>query len=203
MRNKMTDNKGFSLVEMVVVVLIIAILAVALAPQVIKWLEHSRNATDEQTKNTLLEYCGYALTEEDAFKRVRSEKYKLTITKTVSGTTYTYTDPEGDHVGASQVNAEDPYWKNLLKCIGIPSFEKFEAETEIESTPEPDKPVEITILIYKGGYTYGKLTGIENETLGIKESHVADDLFDEDDEPSTEPDAEPEGGAPDAEAPEV
>lgn len=182
-KKRLSDNKGFSLVEMVVVVLIIAILAVALAPQVIKWIEHSRNASDEQTKNTLLEYCGYALTEEEAFKRVRSEKYKLTITKTVNETTYTYSDPEGDHVGAENVNAEDPYWKNLLKCIGIPSFTKFEAETEIKSSPEPDKPIEICILIYKGGYTYGKLTGIENETLDIKDNTVAEDLFNEADTP--------------------
>ena len=43
------NNKGFSLVELIVVILIMAIIAVALAPQVIKWVgEAGKSATQNQ-----------------------------------------------------------------------------------------------------------------------------------------------------------
>lgn len=43
---KKRDNKGFSLVELIVVILIMAVIAVALAPQVMKWVGRSKVSTD-------------------------------------------------------------------------------------------------------------------------------------------------------------
>ncbi len=174
LRNKkeQENNLGYSLVELVVVVLIIAILSVSLAPQVFKWIEHSRNATDEQTKNTLLEYCGFALTDEAAFQMVSTEEYELHIIKDSYGfTTYKYQDRNGVHIGAANVHPEnDAYWAKLLECIGISSYEVFEQEIGIESQPEDGEVISIDIYIYRGGYTYGYLHGIENETVGIHNS---------------------------------
>ena len=47
------NNKGFSLVELIVVVLIMAIIAVSLAPQVMKWVDRSRQANDASNYNAL------------------------------------------------------------------------------------------------------------------------------------------------------
>lgn len=44
---KKKDNKGFSLVELIVVILIMAVIAVALAPQVMKWVGTSKENTDK------------------------------------------------------------------------------------------------------------------------------------------------------------
>lgn len=43
---KKRDNKGFSLVELIVVILIIAVLGVSLAPQVMKWVGTSKKSAD-------------------------------------------------------------------------------------------------------------------------------------------------------------
>lgn len=47
------NNKGFSLVELIVVVLIIAIIAVALAPQVVKYVGQARNSVSENNAATI------------------------------------------------------------------------------------------------------------------------------------------------------
>lgn len=49
---KIKDNKGFSLVELIIVIAILAVLVVVLAPQYLKYVEKSRNATDlENARN--------------------------------------------------------------------------------------------------------------------------------------------------------
>lgn len=50
---KKKNNKGFSLVELIVVILIMAIIAVALAPQVMKWVGKSKESTDENNIATI------------------------------------------------------------------------------------------------------------------------------------------------------
>lgn len=71
------NNKGFSLVELIVVVLIMAIIAVALAPQVTKWVENSRQATDIQTKDSVVSAFQMAALDKD----VNGNAISVTITK--------------------------------------------------------------------------------------------------------------------------
>lgn len=47
------NNKGFSLVELIVVVLIIAIIAVALAPQVVKYVGQARTNVEKNNQATV------------------------------------------------------------------------------------------------------------------------------------------------------
>jgi prepilin-type N-terminal cleavage/methylation domain-containing protein len=69
------NNKGFSLVELIVVVLIMGILAVALTPQVMKWVDKSRIAADKDTIQAVKTAAALAFTSKDVY-----DKGAVTIT---------------------------------------------------------------------------------------------------------------------------
>jgi len=68
---KKKNNKGFSLVELIVVILIMAVLAVALAPQVMKWVTNARVSSDIQLKDSVVsafQIASASTTLKDGFK---------------------------------------------------------------------------------------------------------------------------------------
>lgn len=54
MKKQNMNDKGFSLVELIIVIAIMAILIVVLAPQYLKYVERSRNSTDMQNARTMM-----------------------------------------------------------------------------------------------------------------------------------------------------
>lgn len=78
---KQKNNKGFSLVELIVVIAIMAVLVGVLAPQLIKYVEKSREATDIQNCDSIA----------TALKTYYSDKEDVTgtvkVTVKKSGTT--------------------------------------------------------------------------------------------------------------------
>lgn len=54
MKKENMNDKGFSLVELIIVIAIMAILIVVLAPQYLRYVERSRNSTDMQNARTLM-----------------------------------------------------------------------------------------------------------------------------------------------------
>ena len=60
-------NKGFSMVELIIVIAIMAILAGALAPALIKYINKSRISTDIQTANTIATAIQTALSNEKGY----------------------------------------------------------------------------------------------------------------------------------------
>ena len=70
MRKERMNNKGFSLVELIIVIAIMAILAAALAPQLMKYIEKSRVSTDASTCTSIESCVNAALADEAAYKEV-------------------------------------------------------------------------------------------------------------------------------------
>ena len=62
---KKTNNKGFSLVELIIVVAIMAILIGVLAPQYLKYVEKSRVSADKDLVDSIYNACTTAASDAD------------------------------------------------------------------------------------------------------------------------------------------
>ncbi len=164
------NNLGFSLIELIVVVLIMAIVAVALAPQVMKWVENSRIANDLETRSTIENNCILAIADEEVFKLVKDGGYEIIITKTSSDDiNFKYKENPGG-IGASPViydssigNRPDPdtnaFWATFLKIGGFNNFTEFEDAVAIKSSPTGDAIV-LHVYVYEGGHTFSELNKV-------------------------------------------
>lgn len=161
------DNRGFSLVELIVVVLIMAIVAVAVSAAIIKWVNNSRNSSDIQTRNSLRDNVAISITNDQAFKAVADGGYEIHIVKDDTGNIeYTY---DGDLIGGDHhaPNPNNPYWKFLLETTGCNDFSEFEKRFTIKSEPQAGQTISIDVTVYRDGFTYVVLNGIENEDLDL------------------------------------
>lgn len=70
MKKKEGKNKGFSLVELIVVIAIMAILAIVIAPQVMKYIGQSRTSVDDSNAAIYKTAATTALANETAYKEV-------------------------------------------------------------------------------------------------------------------------------------
>lgn len=68
-------NKGFSLVELIIVIAIMAILAGALAPALIKYINKSRLSTDVQTASSIATACQAAIATESGYDAAVDNDY--------------------------------------------------------------------------------------------------------------------------------
>ena len=78
-------NKGFSLVELIVVVLIMAIIAVALAPQVMKWVNNARKSSDATTYKSVYSAVQLAMADKEAYNEVTTAAAAITINLKTNG----------------------------------------------------------------------------------------------------------------------
>lgn len=141
---KKLNNKGFSLVELIVVVLIMAIIAVALAPQVMKWVEESRKSTDANNYDTIVEACNTALADQ------------ATLVETKNGVVLQADDNRREWTGfeskaALKKQLEDILGKDWNKALAVKASETI---AKNPTTGEWDGAhIEYKITI-KGGHVY-------------------------------------------------
>lgn len=155
------DNNGFSLVELIVVVLIMAIIAVALAPQVIRWVENSRIASDLETKEGIEKMCQLALTDEDIFKEVKDGGYTITLEKGAPGTSGTTVTCDSDNPAAPG------FWDKFFEAGGYADLNDFKNDVELKSTPVNAPTLKLVVYVYEDGNTYSVLSGCASSELNV------------------------------------
>jgi len=64
-KHKLIGNKGFSLIELIIVIAIMAVLMAILAPQLLKYVEKSRVQADNTAASEIVSAVRVALTDED------------------------------------------------------------------------------------------------------------------------------------------
>ena len=67
---KKQNNKGFTLIELIVVIAIIAVLAAILAPQYLRYVEKSRVSADQSTANEILNTVKTAAADETVYDAI-------------------------------------------------------------------------------------------------------------------------------------
>lgn len=108
---KKKDNKGFTLVELVIVVAILAILVGLLAPQYTKYVEKSRKAADASNMNELVKVVQTFAGDTD--NELPAGKYTITI----GAADATNTGITPDSVPAAlktELDAASPSWDSKL-----------------------------------------------------------------------------------------
>ena len=137
-------NKGFSLVELIIVIAIMAILAAAIAPALIRYIDKSRRADDVTAAGTLLTAVQTALADEDCYSEIAAQKPSsagstvivvVTSPSTVSATSFLYSEI------SSSIGSGLPikYTKDGAKCYSVAVDEKDLLSVYIGTSADNDK----------------------------------------------------------------
>lgn len=114
------NNKGFSLVELIIVIAIMAILAGALAPALIKYIAKSRRSTDVSNAQTIATAVTNALSVEVAYDACNSDSdYSLSSNGSQLGSGDSFKKEVTDQLGTSKYKPK--YDKDQIFKIHINS----------------------------------------------------------------------------------
>lgn len=115
---KKTNNKGFSLVELIIVIAIMAILAGAIAPALIRYIDKSRKSNDVSAAKTIKTAVETAMANEQSYEVLTSGTDDITgiITVTPGATQASGVEivkPTADLVTGDRAAAEAEIAKNI------------------------------------------------------------------------------------------
>lgn len=118
MKNIRKNNKGFTLVELIIVIAVIAVLAAVAAPQYIKYVERSRQGTDA----SLLQEVKHIVEIEVGTTENLADS-KVTVNVSAVGTPATLEGTVNFKGGGSvAVTDETPAYKNVKNACGDLKF---------------------------------------------------------------------------------
>ena len=125
---KKTNNKGFSLVELIIVIAIMAILAGAIAPALIRYIDKSRKSNDLSAAKTIKTAVETAMSNEDTYAGLTSNTsapvIKLTQGSTSVGGVQIINVKWPSNATTTSAEASDEIFKNLSESIPKIKYKK-------------------------------------------------------------------------------
>ncbi len=131
---KKMNNKGFSLVELIIVIAIMAILIVVLAPQYLKYVEKSRNSTDVSNATEMVTAMQvYAADPDVASTDAFAGGKSFTITVSSTGTAVT-----GDNATAANKAFTAAGLKTDTTCVSKTNWTSYTIVGAVQSNGSID-----------------------------------------------------------------
>lgn len=157
MKKEKMNDKGFSLVELIIVIAIMAVLVVVLAPQYLKYVERSRNSTDMQNATTAVTALQVYAADPEAKETFQKGKFTITV-KTgddavIGGTTENVAAAK-DALGEAKISLTE------LKCKSKTTWASYQIEGDVKEGGN----IEFTYH----SYTSKDGTGTDNSALSDK-----------------------------------
>ena len=116
MKKEKMNNKGFSLVELIIVIAIMAVLVVVLAPQYLKYVERSRNSTDLQNATAIVTACQVWAADPTVASDKTFKTGTFEITVTDSNASVTNQNPAQNKDAAEAAVADASITLSDVKC---------------------------------------------------------------------------------------
>lgn len=167
--NKKKNNKGFSLIELIIAIAILIILTGLLAPQFMKYIEKSREAKDMQAMDTVYSAVQGALSDEAAYNDFvkthlsGTDTYKTTLADALDDGAFGV--ELGDLLGTNKISLVSKKANSGVICIAFKYTEGTPA-VKNETTGEITTPATyggFAITVYCGKDTdKSPLDGLES-----------------------------------------
>lgn len=169
--NKKKNNKGFSLIELIIAIAILIILTGMLAPQFMKYIEKSREAKDVQAMDTVYSSLQAALANEDAYDYMVTQAnddnvHTFTVGQFINETSKTALGVEIDSLlGSSDLDLKSKLAKTGEICFAV---QFTEGEKVTIKDGEAEKNVYTVggyeIMVYCGSTDKKRIEGLD--TIG-------------------------------------
>ena len=165
---KKMNNKGFSLVELIIVIAIMAILAGAIAPALIRYIDKSRKSNDVSSGKTIKTAVETAMGTEDAYEQLTNKGEGSKIEVEAGGSTASCITVSGGSGVTS--DTKDEIFNNIGEKAPKVKYKKSGAEKFVVTITGKG-----TVKVWLAAGTYS-LPSTDSQTKGTSCWEVAPDL---------------------------
>ena len=153
----MKGNKGFSLVELIIVIAIMAILVGVMAPQLIKYIEKTNVSADVQLCDSVQTAITLALTDPDVLAATDGTENQLNTLMT------------GNAYNIDTFNADTAFTRAVIETLGFNPFTATGAREHMKSSPARSSGIMRVELVGSTVYIWIN----HSDAAGKKEDNIA------------------------------